>query len=201
MKTLVPFNQIIQQAPTVGPDWPVDGDGILIPPDVAHNWHRFTPPMRRKTSEIRVDRWHKEQAQLAKPVRVKQVQTGDHSEYTTKAATKWARSLGLAILAKERFGATMVKGQVKFRREDLRFKSDLICEDRAGQTVYIQAAGRGERKTHREGYEDTLFKTSYTPRVFIFVEFVRGVDRPVKIEFWAGSHTDVCLPTREEWWS
>ena len=177
MKTLVPFAKI-QQAPTVGPDWPVDGDGILIPPDVAHNWHRFSKPMRVKTSQTRLEWWQKEQDESTKPPKTPGAKA---TNFTTGAAIKWGRRQGWKLIERERYN------HFTKRHHDCELGTDAIFDDGLFGRVGIQGAGKGERASHYQRFTERGGVDTAKRRALrvLYLEFERGNPEPTKQEWWS----------------
>lgn len=118
-----------------------------------------------------------EKAQKEKEGRVSQ---GKAANYTTAHALNWGRKLGWKVLDKERWDHR------NKRHRDLTLAADVMFETPRG-IVFVQAAGAGERASHRLKFDmrGGLERCVRLRVGFLYVTFCRESIDPVSREWWA----------------
>lgn len=107
---------------------------------------------------------------------------GHAGNYTTSYAADYAKKLGWQIVAREQYD-TGAK-----RHYDIICGLDLLCVDKRGKLVGIQAAGKGERAEHYRRFEDRRGpkKASEKHMSVVYWVFTRDSKRPIEEEVWVG---------------
>jgi len=103
------------------------------------------------------------------------------TRFTTDYAVEWGRAQGWLLIDRERFDFRTK------RHHDLELGVDAIFDNRVDARVGVQGAGKGERKHHRERFEERGGEATAKRRnlqVF-YAEFVRGDKTPILLEQWA----------------
>lgn len=105
------------------------------------------------------------------------------TRFTTQYALDWAkREYPHASYERERYDARTR------RHHDLEMGADVVVRLRDGGVVFVQGAGRSERKTHKDRFEahggvDAL-ERRYRNATFYYLEFERGQKEPFLTEVW-----------------
>lgn len=159
-------------------DAPRDKDGIVIPPlyrtELARvKWERYPIEYRRRREA--------EDAMFTAATKPKEKQHRPAAKrYTTDYAIEWGRKQGWKDLDRERYDFRLR------RHHDLVLGSDAMMESPDG-IVFIQGAGRSERKEHRTRFESRggVAKAQALHARFVYLEFERGDKAPKVLEWWA----------------
>jgi hypothetical protein len=163
-------------SPAMGGSAFVDADGLTIPElwrNTVEKWSKLPYTWRLKRSR----------EYLAELAAVKQPSTKARTSaprFSTDACIAWGRSKGWKLIDRERYDARLK------RHHDLLLGADAMMEGPTG-IIYIQGAGRSEKKVHRERFDARggIEKARRLKVQFVYVEFDRGTATPILEEWWA----------------
>ena len=166
-----------------------DADGLVIPQIWAANtekWEKLPLSFRIRHSEMYEQDLAKAAAKASAPRRPDRAPA---KRFTTDACIKWGKSLGWKLLDRERYDYRTKRHHDLLLGADACFEAPPSLDGLEGVTgmVYVQGAGRSERKEHRERFDARggAARAKNLRVRFVYVEFVRGESSPVVTEWWA----------------